>query len=200
MCAGASPAADRSRAILRSLLLSESECAVLTLQTKLRVDGITGAEIFDFLSGPNDRAYQQWWPGTHLQLHPIEGRGDHVGDLIYMDEYVGTRRVRMTAIVREADRPRKLVWQLRKFVTLPVRLDLEFADHEGGVAITHTINAGFSGPGRVVDPLLRLYFSRGFAEAMDAHAKTEFPMLRDRREQIQAELAGRTERRTRHAE
>jgi hypothetical protein len=87
---------------------------VLTLQTKLRVDGITGTEIFDFLSRPNDRAYQQWWPGTHLQLHPVKGTGDQVSDLIYMDEYIGTRRLRMTAIVTEAARPEKLVWQLKK--------------------------------------------------------------------------------------
>jgi hypothetical protein len=163
---------------------------VLTLQTKLRVDGITGMEIFDFLSEPNDRAYQQWWPGTHLQLHPIEGRGDNVGDLIYMDEYIGTRRVRMTVIVLEAVRPKKLVWRLKKLVKLPVRLYLELADYEGGVAITHTITAGFRGPGRILDPLVRLFFSRRFAEAMDDHAKTEFPMLRDRRDEIQAELSG----------
>lgn len=44
---------------------------MLILQTKLRVDGITAREIFDFLANPNDQAYQQWWPGTHLQLHPL---------------------------------------------------------------------------------------------------------------------------------
>ena len=164
---------------------------MLTLQTKLRVDGITSGEIFDFLAGPNDRAYQQWWPGTHLQLHPLEGTGAQVGDLLYMDEYVGTRRLRMTAIVREAVRPERLVWQLKKVVRLPAHLDLELADDRGGVAITHTIRAGFSGPGRILDPLFRLFLSPGFAEAMDEHARTEFPLLRDRRDQIQAELPGR---------
>jgi hypothetical protein len=164
---------------------------VLTLQTKLRVDGITGTEIFDFLSRPNDRAYQQWWPGTHLQLHPVKGTGDKVGDRIYMDEYIGTRRLRMTAIVVEAVRPEKLVWQLKKEVKLPVWLYLELADHDGGVAITHTIRAGFTGPGRILDPLLKLFLSRRFAEAMDDHAKTEFQLLRDRRDQIQVELLKR---------
>ena len=164
---------------------------MLTLQTKLRVDGITGIEIYDFLASPNDRAYQQWWPGTHLHLHPIKGAGGHIGDRIYMDEYIGTRRVRMTVIVLDAVRPKKLVWQLKKLVKLPVRLELELAGYEGGVAITHTIRAGFTGPGRILDPLVRLFFSSRFAEAMDDHARTEFPMLRDRRDQIQAELSGR---------
>ena len=161
---------------------------MLTLQTKLRVDGIGAAEIFDFLAGPNDRAYQAWWPGTHLHLHPTMGSGSGVGDEIYMDEYIGTRRVRMTAIVLEAMRPRRLVWQLKRFVKLPARLEL--ADSDGGVEVTHTIRAGFGGAGRIMDPLLRLYFSRTFAEAMDQHARTEFPMLRDRRDEIRAELRG----------
>ncbi|SBS76056.1 hypothetical protein MHPYR_30053 [uncultured Mycobacterium sp.] len=30
------------------------------------------------------------------------------------------------------------------------------------------------------DPLLRLYFSAGFAAAMDRHVHTEFPLTRDR--------------------
>jgi hypothetical protein len=31
--------------------------------------------------------------------------------------------------------------------------------------------------GRILDPLLRLYFSQDFARAMDDHVKTEFPKL-----------------------
>jgi hypothetical protein len=164
---------------------------MLMLQTKLRVDGITAVEIFEFLAKPNDRAYQRWWPGIHLHLHPTKGAGDQVGDQIYMDEFIGPRRVRMTAIVVEASRPGKLAWQLKKWVKLPAHLDLELADYEGGVAITHTITAGFTGPGRILDPLLRLFLSRGFAAAMDEHARTEFPLLRDRLDLIQAELSGR---------
>ncbi|MCE3266857.1 MAG: hypothetical protein K0S15_1566 [Solirubrobacterales bacterium] len=163
---------------------------MLTLQTEIRVDGITGGEIFDFLADPSDRAYQQWWPGTHLQLHPLERHEGHIGDVIYMDEYVGRRRVRMTVIVIEAVRGERLVWQFKKLLRLPARLVLELADYEGGVAITHTIEAGFKGPGRVVDPLMRLFFSRRFAEAMDHHAKTEFPLLRDRLGDIKAGAAG----------
>jgi hypothetical protein len=73
-------------------------------------------------------------------------------------------------------------------IRLPVRLVLEFADYAEGVAITHTIEAGFRGPGRVLDPLLRLFFSPAFIDALDDHVKTEFPMLRDRLDEIKAEL------------
>ena len=164
---------------------------MLMLQTKLRVEGITGKEIFDFLANPNDQAYQQWWPGTHLQLHPLKRTEDHVGDVIYMDEYIGERRVRMKGVVVEAVPEHKLVWRLRKVIKLPVRLSLDLTDDESGVAITHTIEAGFKGPGRPLDPLIRLYFSRKFAAALDDHVKTEFPLLRDRLPQIKAEIGAR---------
>ena len=164
---------------------------MLTLQTKLRVDGITGKQIFDCLADPNDQAYQQWWPGTHIQLHPLKRSEDHLGDVIYMDEYIGERRLRMEGIVVEAVPEHKLVWQLRKLITLPVSVSLELTDDASGVAITHTIEAGFKGPGRLVDPLFRLYFSRKFAAALDDHVKTEFPLLRDRLPQIKADVGAR---------
>ena len=153
---------------------------MLTLQTEIRVDGIMGMEIFDFLANPDDESYRAWWPGTHLQLHIRErGGDDHVGDVIYMDEYVGKRRLRMSAIVTEAVPGKKLVWRLKRGIKLPARLYLELADYDGGVAITHTIRAGFRGPGRVLDPALKLFLSAGFARDMDDHARTEFPRLRD---------------------
>lgn len=160
---------------------------MLRLQTKITVDGLTGKEVFDFLVDPHDRAYRAWWPGVHLRLHLRTRHADHVGDVIYMDEYVGKRRLRMSAVVREADPARKLVWQFKRVIALPARLSLEFADLEGGgVQITHTVQAGFGGAGRLLDPLVALFFSRTFAEALDDHVRTEFPLLRDRLGQIRA--------------
>jgi hypothetical protein len=161
---------------------------VLTLRTSIRVDGISGSEIFGFLTNPSDEAYRRWWPGTHLEFHRIERHRGRAGEVVYMDEYVGNRRLRMKAIVVEAIPGKRLVWQLVKVFRLPARLALELTDYEGGVAITHTTSAGFRGPGRILDPLVRLYFTAGFAQALDDHVKTEFPLLRDRLPEIQAEL------------
>jgi hypothetical protein len=108
-----------------------------------------------------------------------------------MDEYVGTRRLRMRAIILEAVPGRRLVWQLKKAIKLPVRLSLELEDYEGGVAITHTVHAGLRGAGAIADPLIRLFFSTAFTAALDDHVKTEFPMLRGRREQVKAEVGAR---------
>ena len=165
---------------------------MLELQTKIRVDGAAASEFFDFIANPDDESYRAWWPGTHLQLHIRErGSDDHVGDLIYMDEYVGTRRVRMIAIVLEAVRGKRLVWGMKRVVRLPVRLVLDFVDDAAGVEITHTIEAGFSGPGRVLDSVMKLYFTQAFTEALDDHVRTEFPLLRDRLGEIEAELPPR---------
>ncbi len=77
---------------------------MLTLESEMTVNGLTGREITDFLLDCGDDSYQAWWPGTHLELHVLEhGSGDdHVGDVVLMDEYVGSRRVRMVGEVIEA--------------------------------------------------------------------------------------------------
>ena len=71
----------------------------------------------------------------------------------------------------------KIVWQLKKIVRLPAWLRLEFTDHLEGTEIKHTLEVGFQVIGRVIDPLLRLYFNADFAKELDEHARAEFPML-----------------------
>jgi hypothetical protein len=97
-----------------------------------------------------------------------------------MNEYVGARRVRLMGIVVEAVSGKRLVWQLKAGIRLPVWLSLEFADATDGVTITHRIRAGWTGWGRHLDPIFRLYFSRSFAAALDAHVRTEFRLLGER--------------------
>ena len=155
---------------------------VLTLESEVTVNGLTGREITDFLVECGDDRYQAWWPGTHLQLHVLKhGSGDdHVGDVVLMDEYIGSRRVRMVGEVIEAVAGKRIVWQFRPAgLRLPVRLTLALSDVGRGVRLRHTITAGWPGRGRVLDPLWRLYFSRSFAGAMDRHVRTEFPLMRD---------------------
>lgn len=156
----------------------ESRGAMLTYETSVHVPGVSAHDVFAFLADPDDEAYQAWWPGVHLAFHRLNHRvGDHVGEVVYMDEYVGARRLRMHAVVTEALPPHRLAWRMRKGVPLPAHLALELADRDGGVTITHTTQAGFRGPGRLLDPLLRLYFTRRFAGDLDSHVRTEFPRL-----------------------
>jgi hypothetical protein len=153
---------------------------MIVIETAIFVEGITAQEIFDFLLGVTDESYRRWWPGTHLHLHALKRHENHIGDVFYMDEYIGRRRVRMIGVVVEAERGRKIVWQLKRWrVLLPIRLTLELRDRDGGVTLRHTIRAGFGGSGRVLDPLFWVYFSPKFASDMDEHVRTEFPKLRD---------------------
>ena len=152
---------------------------MLSLKTIIDVDGMSGAEVFEFLANPDDEAYQAWWPGTHLAMHVRKRGRAHIGDAVYMDEYIGKRRLRMTWIVTEAVPGKRIAWQAAKGVKLASHLYIDFEDHDGGVRITHTTTAGFRGIGRVLDPVIRLYWSKRFAEDLDDHARTEFPRLRD---------------------
>jgi hypothetical protein len=151
------------------------------LKSEVLVEGVSAQDVVDVLLHPNDERYQAWWPGTHLEYHllepgPAEG---HVGDVVLMDEYIGSRRVRMVAEVLEVIPAERLLWQLRRFrLRLPIWLSVELGARGDGVLLRHTITAGWSGRARLFDPLWRLYFSRSFARAMDRHVRTEFPLIR----------------------
>jgi hypothetical protein len=150
---------------------------MITLTTKVHVEGLTGRQVTDFLLRAGDEPYQRWWPRTHLEYHAVRRVAGDVGSSYYFDEYVGERRIKMLGIVVEATPGKRLVWQMKRGIRLPAWLALELADDERGVAITHTIRAGFPGLGRCCDPLLRLYLSRRFRQCMDEHVRVEFKRL-----------------------
>lgn len=152
---------------------------MIALTTKLRVEGLTGREITDFLINAGDEEFRRWWPGTHLEYHTVRRRAGGLGNLLHYEELVGGHRERIDAVVVDLIPGRRLVWQIKRGIRLPIRVLLEFEDDAGGVTITQTTRAGFEGAGRILDPVFRLYFSREYEQALEAHARTEFPMLRD---------------------
>ena len=152
---------------------------MLVMESSILVEGITGSELTDFLLNPTDDRYRAWWPGTHLQFHVVTATPAHVGHVVWMDEHVGSRQLRMTGVVIDAQPGRRVVWQFKRWVRLPAWLRLEVADVEGGCLIRHRVEVGFRGVGRILDPILRLYASDRFAAELDDHVRTEFPKLRD---------------------
>lgn len=152
--------------------------AVLTVESSVFVEGITAIEISEFLLNPTDARYRAWWPGTHLHFHVVVPAEHHVGELVRMDEYVGSRRLRMSAVVVEAG-PGRIVWQFKRWVRLPGWLRLDLVDRPHGCLVRHTVEVGYRRFGRVLDPVLRLYLSPRFAAELDEHVRTEFPRLRD---------------------
>jgi hypothetical protein len=152
---------------------------MITVESSVLVDGLAGAEITDFLLHPADDRYQAWWPGTHLQFHLVAGSPGQVGEVVWMDEYVGSRWLRMAAVVVEAEPGRKIVWQLKRWAPLPAWLRLELDDQGNGCLVRHIVEIGYRGIGSILDPLLRLYVSERFTDELEEHVLTEFPKLLD---------------------
>jgi hypothetical protein len=152
---------------------------MLVIESRVDVAGLTGRDVTDFMVACTDEQYRNWWPGTHLQFHALGQASGGVGDVVVMDEFVGRRRLRLQGVVEAFQPGRRLVWRFRKLVPLPGRLSLELTPVPGGVSVHHTVTVGWPGIGRLLDPLLRLYFTPRFTADLDAHVKTEFPLLRD---------------------
>ena len=152
---------------------------MIAIKTVIYVDGIQGNKISDFFLNCTDEDYRKWWDGIHLQFHTVKRYPGNVGNVVYMDEFIGNRRVKMKGVVIRAVPGKEVAWQMKKIITLPVRVFLELEDREKGVRISHTIKAGFDGIGKILDPFIKMFFTREFEKAMDEHARVEFPKLRD---------------------
>jgi hypothetical protein len=114
-----------------------------------------------------------------LQFHLLAATPGHVGDLVRMDEYVGSHRLRMDAVVVEAVPGQRIAWQLKRWVRLPAWLRIEVTDQDDGCLVRHIVEIGYRGAGRLLDPLLRLCVSQRFSDELDEHVSTEFQKLRD---------------------
>jgi len=146
----------------------------------LTVPGATAKQFYEFETNPNDEQYQAWWPGEHLQFH-ITKRGDkkHIGDEVFFDEYLGKgRRLKFRAIVVVAEYPNKIVWQMKAAgLRLPAFLELSFQDSPDGLLLCHELRIGFDGIGKIIDPFIRVYFTKSFQTALEEHCHVEWPML-----------------------
>lgn len=158
---------------------------MFTLETRAHVAGLTAAAAYDFLIVPTARDFSSWWPGTHLACKVLHrgvgpsGKPSDVGTRIYMEQMIGPFRVRETADIVDAVPGRRFTRQVIVGVRLPIFITFDLVDEQNGVTITHTIQAGWSGLRRILDPLFRLYFTRAFAVALDEHLRNEYQLLRD---------------------
>ena len=150
---------------------------MITMTTKVNVKGVTGKSISEFMLNCTDEDYQRWWKGIHLSFHTIKRYPDNIGNLVFFDELVGKYRLKFTGKVIEVIPGKKLVWQMISGVKLPGWLTLVFEGNKDGVEITHTIKIGFNGAGRILDPLLKAYFSDDFKKELNEHTQIEFHKL-----------------------
>lgn len=149
-------------------------------QTRQYVAGLTARSAYEFLTSFDDRDFQAWWPGVHLRVVAYRRTPQVVGSVYYLDQFIGSYRVKATEMIVAAVPGRSflrqiLLWGMR----LPVRMRYDFDEDDHGVAITHTTLVGFSGVGRTLDPAFRLYFTARFADALNRHLLDELRMLGD---------------------
>ena len=150
---------------------------MITFDSVVNVKRISGKSISEFMLNCTDKDYQNWWPGTHLAFHTVKRFPNDIGNLVYFDEYVGKRRLRFKGIVIKNIPGKEIEWQMKKVIRLPAWLSLKFEDDNQDVKVIHSIRVGFNGIGKILDPLLRIYFTRGFEKELDRHANIEFTKL-----------------------
>jgi len=144
---------------------------------ELIIPNARAEQFYDFMIEPCDRRYSEWWQGEHLQFHIVKNGGvNHLGDEVFMDEYLGkNRRLTFFAVVVTAGRPNKIEWQMKKWgVLLPAFVELELHDSDEGVRLKHELRLGYSKIGKLLDPFIRLYFNNKFRKALEEHCRIEW--------------------------
>jgi len=138
------------------------------------------SDFYDFMTNLPSEVYAHWLREEHYEARVIkEGKNKPLGNLIYFDQNIGKKyRMKFHAIIRTANRPAKIVYQMRKFgISLPGYLELEFADTPNGLLLKEHIRIGFNGLGKVLDPFIRIVYNKHFFKEMDAHHKREWECL-----------------------
>jgi len=147
---------------------------------ELTVNNARAEQFYDFMINPTDKKYNEWWPDEHLQFHITKkGNENHLGDHVYFDEYLGKkRRLKFHAIVITADKPHKIVWQMKiAGIKMPFYVKLELTDNSNGVAVKHELNLGYSGIGSIFDFFIGLYFNKSYRADLENHCNIEWGKL-----------------------
>ncbi|MCF7921129.1 MAG: hypothetical protein K9M55_00360 [Candidatus Marinimicrobia bacterium] len=150
---------------------------MIEFKTTVSVAGITAHQVYDFMLNCNDADYQKWWPGTHFAFHTRLHKPGGLGNVVYFDESVGPQRIKSKAVVVEAVKAQKLVWQLKKGLKLPVWIELSLEDDAAGVGVLHIMKAGFPGRGSMFDIFFRLILNHHFERELNEHVRTEFSLM-----------------------
>ena len=166
------------------LYISEGKAGgdVIKHTVELTVPNATAKQFYDFMINPCDQRYSEWWPGEHLQFHIVkQGNENHLDDIVFMDEYLGkNRRLTFYAVVITASPSHKIEWQMKKAgLKLPAVVEFELNDTDEGVKLRHELRIGYSGIGRLLDPLIKLYFNKSFRISLEEHCNIEWFKLGD---------------------
>ena len=149
-------------------------------KVELTVHNAKIEQFYDFMINPTDQKYNEWWSEEHLQFHITKkGNENHLGDHVYFDEYLGKkRRLKFHAVVVTADRPNKIVWQMKMAgIKMPFYVKLELINKSDSVTVKHELNLGYSGIGSFFDFFIGLYFTKSYRDDLENHCNIEWQKL-----------------------
>jgi hypothetical protein len=147
---------------------------------KSKLHGAKAENFFDFMVNPPPAVYAKWLPDEHYEFHLIKkGKKAPVGNYFYFDQNIGKKhRMKFNATLVIAKRPSQIVFRMQKFgIKLPGFLALKFENTPNGLILTEQIRIGFKGIGSVLDPFIRIVYSKRFFKEMDGHHKREWACL-----------------------
>ncbi|MCL2620267.1 MAG: hypothetical protein FWD97_04960 [Defluviitaleaceae bacterium] len=94
---------------------------MITHTVKLTVSNGEAVDFYNFMINPTTERYRQWWPGEHLEFCIVKhGDENHLGDLVFVDEYLGgKRRLTFHGQVVKARPPSgnkagQIIWHMKK--------------------------------------------------------------------------------------
>ena len=153
---------------------------MITHMMQSKLQNANATKFFNFMIDPPAEVYKNWLPGEHYKFHIIKHSSESpINDLIYYDQSISNKyRLKFYALIKVADKPNRIVYQMRKFgFNLPGYLELDFSDTSEGLMLTETIRIGFNEFGKICDPFIKIFFSRDFFREMNEHHKREWQNL-----------------------
>lgn len=153
---------------------------MVTYVLNSRLPGARAEDFFDFMVNAPQDVYKKWLPEEHYEYRIVKRSSESpVGDLVYFDQNIGLKyRMKFYAVAKEANKPNRIVCQIRKFgINLPSLLELDFIDTEGGLDLTETLRIGFNGFGKICDPFIKIVYGDKFYKVFKDHHRREWKKL-----------------------
>ena len=139
-------------------------------------------EFYNFMINAPAEVYANWLPEEHYEFYVAKrSKESPVGDIVYFDQNIGGKyRMKFHAIIKEANQPNRIVFQMRKFgLNLPGYLELDFTDTTEGLFLTETLRIGLNGLGKILDPFIKIVYGKKFYLEFKEHHKREWQNLSD---------------------
>jgi len=153
---------------------------MVTYTLHSRLPNAKADEFYNFMINAPAEVYANWLPEEHYEYHVVKRSSNSpCGDLFYFDQNIGKKyRMKFYAIIRVANKPNNLVFQMRKFgINLPGYLELDFSNTDDGLLLTETLRIGLNGIGKICDPFIKIVYGKRFYNVFEEHHKREWKNL-----------------------